>query len=135
MMGVPVLNSAAQVEAWAAFARSAGLLPCAVHIDTGMNRLGLRYEEVEALAASPDGLSGLRVELVLSHLACADQEQHPMNARQEGRFRKARALLSFAPASLANTAERSAGVAVAQPVRALRAEATAWSTSVGVAIA
>ena len=101
----PVLNSPAQVEAFAAFARArAAPLPCALHVDTGMNRLGLRQQELEALLASPDRLSGLDVQLLLSHLACADQEEHRMNARQEGRLRQALALFPGVRASLANTA-------------------------------
>ena len=42
--------------------------------------------------------------MVMSHLACADQQEHPMNARQAGRFRKARVLFPKAKASLANSA-------------------------------
>lgn len=101
---VPILNSPAQVEAYAAFAQAHGPLPCGIHIDTGMNRLGLRPEEIEALIASPDRLANLDIELLLSHLACADQDEHRMNARQEGRFRKARALMPGVRASMANTA-------------------------------
>jgi alanine racemase len=101
---VPILNSPAQVEAYAALARAHGPLPCGIHIDTGMNRLGLRPEEIEALAASTDRLANLDIELLLSHLACADKDEHRMNARQEGRFRKARALMPGVRASMANTA-------------------------------
>jgi len=101
---VPVLNDPAQVEAFAAYARPHGPLPCALHLDTGMHRLGLAVEELEALAAAPDRLIGLKIELLLSHLACADQEEHRMNAQQAGRFKKARALLPDVPGSLANTA-------------------------------
>jgi alanine racemase len=100
----PVLSSVAQVETFAAWARPRGPLPCALHVDTGMNRLGLEPEELEALAVSPDRLAGLEVELVMSHLACADQEENLMNARQAGRFKKARALFPQAQGSLANTA-------------------------------
>jgi alanine racemase len=42
---VPVLNSLPQIEAWNAQARS-GRLKAALQVDTGMNRLGLRPEEV-----------------------------------------------------------------------------------------
>jgi alanine racemase len=102
---VPVLNSPAQVEAWTAWARGHGAqLPCALHVDTGMHRLGLTVEELQALAAAPDRLQGLRVELLMSHLACADQEEARMNAQQAGRFKAARAALPDVPASLANTA-------------------------------
>jgi alanine racemase len=103
----PVLNSPAQVEAFAAWARAQmailGPLPCALHLDTGMHRLGLTADELAVLAAAPDRLQGLSVELLMSHLACADQEEHRMNAQQAGRFRKALALLPGVPASLANT--------------------------------
>jgi alanine racemase len=101
---IPVLNSPAQIEGFAAYARPRGSLPCAVQVDTGMHRLGLRPEELEALIASTDRLTGLRIDLLLSHLACADQEEHRMNARQAGRFRQARAMLPGVPASLANSA-------------------------------
>ncbi len=102
---IPVLNSPGQVDVYSALSRSHGnALPCALHLDTGMNRLGLRTEELEALAEAPDRLAGLDIRLVMSHLACADQEEHPMNARQAGRFRKARALFPKAKASLSNSA-------------------------------
>ena len=101
---IPVLNSPAQVEAFAAYARPHGPLPCALHLDTGMHRLGLQVEELEALATAPDRLLGLKIELLLSHLACADQEEHRMNAQQAGRFKKARAVLPDVQGSLANTA-------------------------------
>ncbi len=67
----PVLNTPEQVARW----RQTGL-PCDVMIDTGMNRLGL----------SPrDDLSGLTIETLMSHLACAD-EDNPMNAAQFAAF-------------------------------------------------
>jgi alanine racemase len=104
---VPVLNSPAQVETFTAFARAKmsalGPLPAALHLDSGMNRLGLTLDELEVLTAAPDRLQGLDLELLMSHLACADQEEHRLNAQQAGRFKKARALLPGVPASLANT--------------------------------
>jgi alanine racemase len=100
---VPVLNSPIQVEAYAAFARGNGPLPAALHLDTGMHRLGLTLDELQVLAAAPDRLQGLNLELLMSHLACADDEEHRLNAQQAGRFKKARALLPGVPGSLANT--------------------------------
>jgi alanine racemase len=104
----PVLNSPAQVEAWSAFARAqaqalGGRLPCAVHVDTGMHRLGLSLDELAALAAAPDRPHGLDVRLLMSHLACADQPSSPMNAEQAARFTQARAVMPSVKASLANT--------------------------------
>ena len=100
----PVLNSLGEIDAWAAAARAAGrALPAAVHIDTGMNRLGLPEDELEALAADRSRLAGIDLRYVMSHLACADQPEHPLNAEQLRRFRAARARLPDAPASLANS--------------------------------
>jgi len=101
---VPVLNSLGQIEDYAAHARAAGhALPCALHIDTGMNRLGLRIEEAEALAPT-DRLDPLNLTLIMSHLACAGDDDHPMNARQVGRLRAAARLFPGVPVSLANSA-------------------------------
>ena len=99
----PVLNSLAQIAAWSAAAQSShAALDAVVHVDTGMNRLGLPREELSILAAeSAKRLAGLNLVLVMSHLACADQPSNPMNAQQLARFREALAMLPAAPASLA----------------------------------
>ncbi|WP_297511509.1 alanine racemase [uncultured Caulobacter sp.] len=100
---VPVLNSLPQVEAWNSRARGRRL-KAALHIDTGMNRLGLRLEELKVLVGAVDRLKGLEIDLVVSHLACADTPDHPLNARQLERFQEAVALLPDARRSLANSA-------------------------------
>lgn len=99
----PVLNSLPQIEAWNAQAR-AGRLKAALHIDTGMNRLGLRPEEVKVLVGAFDRLKRLDIELVISHLACADTPSHPLNALQLARFQEATTLLPNAQRSLSNSA-------------------------------
>ncbi|MGQ9370774.1 alanine racemase [Azospirillum sp. ST 5-10] len=100
---VPVLNHLGEIDAWAAFARRRGAaLTAAVHLDTGMNRLGLGPDELDALAAAPERLAGLDLRLWISHLACAEKDT-AMNAEQLARFRAARARLPAAPASLANS--------------------------------
>ena len=100
----PVLNSLGEIGAWAAAARAAGrALPAAVHIDTGISRLGLPDDELEALAADRGRLAGIDLRYLVSHLACADRPEHPLNAEQLRRFRAARARLPDAPASLANS--------------------------------
>ncbi len=98
----PVLNSLAEIAAWSAAARATKTqLDAAVHIDTGMNRLGLSAPELNALAAEPARmLSGLRVVLWMSHLACSDEPDNTMNAMQLERFKTALAMLPEAPASL-----------------------------------
>jgi alanine racemase len=68
-----------------------------------MNRLGLPPDEVDQLAAAPEPLSHFDVALVMSHLACADEPDHPLNERQRILFDTLRAKLPRAPASLANS--------------------------------
>lgn len=105
---IPTLNTLGDVEAWSAFARASGRrLAAALHVDTGMRRLGLTPAEVALLASEPDRLAGLDVRLFLSHLACADEPHHPLNARQLAQFIAAKSRLAAAlvapPASLANS--------------------------------
>ena len=100
---VPVLNSLPQIEAWNAQARS-NRLKAALHVDTGMNRLGLRLEEVKVLVGATDRLKHLELDLVVSHLACADEPAHPLNARQLERFHEVARLLPGRRLSLANSA-------------------------------
>jgi alanine racemase len=100
----PVLNSLPQVAAWGALAARLGRrLPAALQVDSGMARLGLSAEEVARLALDRRLLDGIEVALVMSHLACADEPDHPANDAQRARFEAARALLPAAPASLANS--------------------------------
>jgi len=101
----PVLNSLSEIAGWAAAARATGSeLEAAIHIDTGMNRLGLPGEELSLLASEwRKRLDGLRVVLWMSHLACADDPEARMNRVQLDRFRTALAMLPPAPASLASS--------------------------------
>ena len=89
----PVLNTAVQVARWKEIARDA---PCDVMIDTGMNRLGLRPEEIQLL-------DGLTIETLMSHLACGDEES-AMNAVQRDRFAAVAATATARRYSLANSA-------------------------------
>jgi alanine racemase len=100
---IPVLNSPAQIEEASAWAAAHGPLRAALHIDTGLNRLGLRPEEARALADAPGRLSGLELVLVMSHLACAADPAHPMNARQLDAFTQLSALFPGVRRSLANS--------------------------------
>ncbi|MFQ5959017.1 MAG: alanine racemase [Alphaproteobacteria bacterium] len=99
----PVLNDLGQIERWAALARERDGLDAIVHIDTGMNRLGLPAYEARRLAAEPARLDGLNLRLVMSHLACAEERDNPMNAEQRAAFAAQRARLPAAPVSLANS--------------------------------
>jgi alanine racemase len=100
---IPVLNSLDQIAVWSAAAKRARqTLDAAIHIDTGMNRLGLAPGELSLLAAEwKTRLAGLNLVLWMSHLACSGEPENPMNAAQLARFRAALAMLPPAPASLA----------------------------------
>lgn len=79
-------------------------LPCALHIDTGMNRLGITIADVEELLEEePELFTSLPIKLVMSHLACADQKDNEMNRRQLKAFNNVRSKLPGIPASLANS--------------------------------
>jgi alanine racemase len=101
----PVLNHLGQIADWSA-AAGAAPLAAMLHVDTGMTRLGLSGTEVSTLAADPGRLKGIRPTGIMSHLACADQPDHAMNADQRARFDATRTQLAgLAPcrASLANS--------------------------------
>lgn len=88
----PVLNSVEQAQAW-------GAVDAALHVDTGLNRLGVTAAQACGLAAGPS-----RIGLVMSHLACGHAPEHPSNARQREAFTAVRAAFPGAIASLANSA-------------------------------
>ena len=68
----------------------------ALHVDTGMNRLGLSVEEAERLAPRSQTEShGLA--LLMSHLACAETPDHPLNDRQIRLFREIRMIYRGVP--------------------------------------
>jgi alanine racemase len=89
----PVLNTSEQMARWAEIAPDR---ECDVMIDTGMNRLGLRPDEI-------GGLDALNIDTLHSHLACAD-EDHPHNQMQLERFRAVAAVVPAKRYSLANSA-------------------------------
>jgi len=98
----PVLGSREEWDEWAAYCTGGGRGEAALHIDTGMNRLGVGMNEARAIAAADPARLGLT--LVMSHLACADTPEHRLNRLQLERFRTASWLFEGIPASLANSA-------------------------------
>jgi alanine racemase len=99
----PVINSMTELAEWDAFvAARAWQGSAALHVDTGMNRLGVSPEEAAALAPRVQ-TQNHGIALLLSHLACADLPDHPLNGKQLQLFRHLRALYSGIPASLANS--------------------------------
>lgn len=103
---VPVLNTLEELALWreTAAATGRGPLPAALHVDTGMNRLGLSPAEGRRVSQDPSLTIGLELVLVMSHLACADEPHHPMNTEQLRHFTEVRAWFPHVKASLANSA-------------------------------
>ena len=100
----PVLNILAHVDGWTGLSRRRGRpLPAIVQVDSGMARLGLPPTEVELLANDPARLDGITLRAVMSHLACADEPEHPANQAQLAMFEAQRRRLPPAPASFANS--------------------------------
>ena len=100
----PVLNSLGEIDAWRAFCTGVGeRLPCDIHIDTGMSRLGLPGNELQKLADDPDHLTNLKLDLVLSHLVVSEEPDHPKNEEQLAAFRKALEHMPPAKISFANS--------------------------------
>jgi alanine racemase len=99
----PVIGDLNELAEWDVFCRRSGWEGGAgIHIDTGMNRLGLTISEAQGI--SPRINAGDHgITLVMSHLACAELLNHPQNARQLASFREIASLFSGVPASLANS--------------------------------
>jgi alanine racemase len=99
----PVINSMTELAEWDAFvAAHKWRGGAALHVDTGMNRLGISTEEAMALAPRVQ-TENHGITLLMSHLACAEIAEHPLNARQIRLFREVRALYHGVAASLANS--------------------------------
>ena len=101
----PVLGSSAEVAEWRSELRGdvdRGF--AALHVDTGMNRLGLSLEDFASLmgASSSKGL-GFPLALVMSHFVASEEPRHPLNESQMRKFKEVRALCPDIPASLANS--------------------------------
>jgi alanine racemase len=99
----PVINSTAELAEWDAFVAAQNWRGgAAIHVDTGMNRLGISADEAAALALRVQS-ENHGITLLMSHLACAEIADHPLNASQIRLFRELRMLYHGVPASLANS--------------------------------
>lgn len=83
---VPVLNTLPQIEEWRKYCADRQPRPAVLQIDTGLARLGLSHGEMLRLIGDPRLLQGLPVAMVMTHLACADDPEHPLNRRQLALF-------------------------------------------------
>lgn len=102
---LPVINDLAQVKAMKSRCAALGkALPAILHIDSGINRLGLSRDEEDLARTDPDILTGPDWRFVMSHLASGDDHDDPMNRQQLEQFNTSRTLLPAVPASLVNSA-------------------------------
>lgn len=106
---MPVINSLGELDQWLKLCIAAEeALPAAFQFDTGMNRLGLRLQEVSIVRSMMEQ-SGYLPQMVMSHLACADQPNHEKNRTQRALFQSLLAQFPDIPASLANSAATLSG--------------------------
>lgn len=77
---IPLLNSAEQTARFLTDTQGA---PCGIQLDSGMNRLGMEAEEFASITKH---LPTLAPQLIMSHLACADEPDHPQNTAQLAAF-------------------------------------------------
>ncbi len=101
---IPVLNTLSQIETWRKYNATAGKkLPCALHFDTGMTRLGFSANDRETLFSSPDILKDLNIVLVMSHLSDGEDlgKKGGKSARQLALFKDIKAnickILDYTP--------------------------------------
>jgi alanine racemase len=99
----PVIGDLNELAEWDVFCRRTGWRGgAAIHVDTGMNRLGLSLAEAQGIVPRI-GAGDHGITLLMSHLACAENLHHPLNAKQVASFREISHLFSGVPASLANS--------------------------------
>ncbi len=102
---IPVLNSTYEIQIWAEACEMVDRrLPCAIHVDTGMNRLGITYHELEALIGNDKVINWLDITTIMTHYACADDIGHPKTTYQRENFLHATYLLPGRERSAANSA-------------------------------
>jgi alanine racemase len=99
----PVINSITELAEWDAFVAASNWRGgAALHVDTGMNRLGITVDEAAALAPRVQ-TDNHGITLLMSHLACAEDANHALNEKQIKLFRDIRMMYRGIPASLANS--------------------------------
>jgi alanine racemase len=99
----PVIGSMVELAEWDAFCSAQQWQGgAALHVDTGMNRLGITANEAAALAPRIRS-ENHGITLLMSHLACAEVQEHPLNERQIALFREVRILYRGITSSLSNS--------------------------------
>jgi alanine racemase len=99
----PVIGSMVELAEWDAFCSAQQWQGgAALHVDTGMNRLGISANDAAALAPRIRS-ENHGITLLMSHLVSAEVQDHPLNERQIALFREVRILYRGITSSLANS--------------------------------
>ncbi|WP_412058272.1 alanine racemase [Bartonella sp. DGB2] len=99
----PVLNSWQAVKNWQILCQNhQKRFPAILQVDSGMNRLGLDQDEQATLLQNLNIFKDIDIKYIISHLACADQSDHPTNKAQLSKFKALLASLPPCPVALAN---------------------------------
>lgn len=103
---VPVLNSLGDIDYWSGVCKADNKRhPALLHVDTGMNRLGLSAKDATRLFSDKTALQALDIRYIMSHLACADEPNNPMNSAQRALLEQlTKALQTPCRLSFANSA-------------------------------
>ncbi len=102
---LPVIGSHEELAEWSAF-RLANALPSggALHVDTGMNRLGFSIEAAHALSKDMSGkINEAGLDLLMTHFSASEAPSDPANAQQIAAFDALAAAFPALPASLKNS--------------------------------
>ena len=97
---IPALTHPSQVQSWLAHAPHTRQNEAMIHVDSGMNRLGMSMKDASQLFAI-ESVKATNWRAIISHLACADSARHPHNAVQRENFSAILKLMPHIPASLA----------------------------------
>jgi alanine racemase len=101
---VPILASQDQLACWMNATATAGDRPCALMVDTGMNRLGLSADEAIELANDPTRPASFSPVLLMSHLAVSSSPDHPLNRQQQESFQAVAEVYEGIDSSLSSSA-------------------------------
>jgi alanine racemase len=100
---IPIINHISQLERWMLITAHHPSADYMLHIDTGMCRLGLSDSDVAWLVTHGSNLLARKPLYLLSHLACANDAEHPKNAEQLARFTKEKQHFTGVPTSFCNS--------------------------------
>ena len=77
---IPILNSREEINK---LNKIKSNIKVGIHVDTGINRLGINYKELEKI-----NFSKLNIKILLSHLSSADETKNKYNIKQNTNFKK-----------------------------------------------